>query len=121
MQQVFAQLKVSFLNGSEWWLTSEQEAELSVINARYEVVGAVGEKIAAQIDLDRRGEDKLPRMRAGEVLQGIGIERPTNMQSKEANSMLRSLLGRPKRIKGINYWDVPWIRPEDLSLTNEIY
>lgn len=121
MQQVFAELKARFLEGGEWWLSSEEEAELSAINARYEIVGAVGEKIAAQINLDRRGEDNLPRMRAGEVLEGIGIERPTMMQSKEANAMLRSLLGRPKRIKGINYWDVPWMKPEELQLMNQVY
>jgi len=108
MQQVFAELKVQFLAGKPWWLSPEEEAKLAEINARHEVSCVVGDRIAAELDLSRMGRADLPKMRAIEVLEKIGIERPTNAQLKEANAALRSLLGGSRRIRGANYWNVPW-------------
>lgn len=121
MQQVFAELKTRYLAGAQWWLTADEERKLGEINARHEIVCVVGEKIASQIDVNRIGAPELPRLRAIEVLERIGIEHPTNRQLKEANVSLRAILGESRRIRGANYWSVPWAKPGAQSLTAEVY
>lgn len=121
MQQVFAELKARFLAGAQWWLTADEERKLGEINARHEIVSVVGEKVAGHIDLSRIGAPDLPRLRAIDVLEKIGIEHPTNRQLKEANVSLRSILGESRRIRGANYWSVPWAKAGNPSLTAEVY
>ena len=112
MQQVFAELKQRFEDGEQWWLTDEEEATLATINRQHRLISAVESKIEEALDLQLIGETRLPRMTAGQVLKAIGIERPTNAQSKEANVALRALLGEPTRSKGYNWWKVPWRQPD---------
>jgi len=121
MQQVFAELKVRLREGAKWWLTPTQEAQLAEINARHEIVSVVGDKIAAELDTGRIGEQGLPKLRAIEVLEKVGIEHPTNRQLKEANVALRSLLGESRRIRGANYWDVPFLKPGARMQELEVY
>lgn len=112
MQQVFAELKQRFEDGEQWWLTNEEEAELAVINRQHRLVSAVESKIEEALNLELIGETGLPRMTASQVLKEIGIERPSNAQSKEANVALRTLLGEPTRSKGYHWWRVPWRKPD---------
>lgn len=119
MQQLFAQLKVDFVAGAAWWLDAEEEAQLERINQQHRHYGAIGEKIKASLDLSRKGRTDNPRQSAGEVLGKIGIERPSNPQYKEANQILRELLGPSKRIVGVPRWYVPWDRTEPSA--NSLY
>lgn len=121
MQQVFAELKVQFLAGKQWWLSGEEEATLASLNAAHEVTSVIADQIAMHLDLDRTEQSNVLRLRALEVLEKLGIGRPTNAQFKEANSALRSLLGPHKRIRGVNYWDVPWRKPENVRPYAEVY
>lgn len=112
MQQLFAQLKVEFDTGKTWWLDADEERQLEQINQQHRHYGAIGEKIKASLDLSRKGKMDNPRQSAGEVLAKIDIERPSNPQFKEANAILKELLGAPKKIQGVYRWYVPWHRTQ---------
>ena len=112
MQQVFAELKIRFDDGEQWWLTDEEEETLATVNRQHRLISAVESKIEEALDLDLIGASGLPRMTASQVLKAIGIEKPTNAQSKEANVALRTLLGEPTRSKGYYWWRVPWRQPD---------
>jgi len=106
MQQVFAQLAVNLNQGSEWWLTPEEDAELAVQNAAHRAVSSIEEMILPVLDLDMSTELRRNKS-ATEVLQFIGIERPTNAQCRECGRVLREHFGTPKKIQGIMKWEVP--------------
>jgi predicted P-loop ATPase len=108
MQQVFAQLKVDFDNGAEWWLTPDEEKILEGINFKHRFRSVVAEKVQSALDLTRKDQAGLSRDSAIEILHKIGIERPSNPQLKEAHAILRELLGLPKKINGSYRWYVPW-------------
>lgn len=108
MQQVFAELKARLEAGDQWWLTGEEETELEGVNRQHRLLSAVEARIEDALDLDLVGRDNLPRLTATQVLKALGIDKPTNAQSKEANVALRVLLGEPRRSKGNNWWRVPW-------------
>lgn len=110
MQQLFAQLHADFIAGAEWWLNAEEEAQLEEINQQHRHYGVIGERIKAGLDLSLKGKMENPRDSAGDVLKKIGIERPSNPQYKEANAILKELLGQPKKIQGVYRWYVPWTR-----------
>lgn len=113
MQQVFAELKVAYDRGDQWWLTDAEEAQLSRVNDTHRVVGVIEAKIVERLDLERVGEPSLRRLTANEVLAALDVKNPTNPQSKEANVVLRRLLGESKRVRGQNRWPIPWkIEPE---------
>jgi predicted P-loop ATPase len=110
MQQVFAQLKIRYLAGDEWWLSRAEEQKLEQINRQHRSRNVVADRIEEALDLSLIEQSGLSRDSANEVLRKIGIERPTNTQSKEANAALRDLLGEPKKINGTYRWYVPWAK-----------
>lgn len=110
MQQLFAELKIKYEAGATWWLTDDEEQALAEINRQHRHLSAIEAKIEEAFDLGRKGELGLPRLTANEVLERLGYAKPTNAQSKEANTALKGLLGEPKRIKGQNRWFVPWLK-----------
>ncbi|MEP9403433.1 VapE domain-containing protein [Sphingomonas silueang] len=112
MQQLFAQLKKDFEAGAKWHLEDEEEQQLEAVNRQHRHYGAIGEKIKSLLDLSGRGLTSNPRDSAGDVLRKIGVERPTNIQFKEANAILKELLGGPKKIQGVYRWYVPWDRSQ---------
>lgn len=117
MQQVFAQLKVSYLNGDQWWLTDDEEKVLEKINLEHRSRTVVADSIHEMLDLSRKDQAGLSRESAKEVLAKIGIDRPTNSQSKEATAALRELLGPPKKVQGFYRWYVPWTKtPVEVKL-----
>jgi len=116
MQQLFAQLKVELDEGGQWWLTPEEEAQLTELNQHHRAMSAVGEKVRAVLDLTRKDQSDLQRMSAAQVLGVIRIDRPTNAQFKECNAVLRECLGESKRINGVNKWRVPLIIPDEGGL-----
>jgi predicted P-loop ATPase len=112
MQQVFAELKAAYDRGDQWWLTGPEDEQLAKVNQEHRLMSAIEAKITEALDLDRIGQDGLPRLTATEVLNTLGVERPTNGQSKEANVALRAALGEPRKVKGYYRWRVPWRREE---------
>ena len=114
MQQVWAQVRREYDDGAQWWLTADEEALLSEQNAQHRTESVVREGLLELIDTDRIGASGLPVMTSMQVLRLIGIERPTNPQSKECCGALRELLGDSKRIQGQAKWRVP-VRKVDTS------
>lgn len=106
MQQVFAQLAVDFRAGEQWWLTHDEDAQLAERNEHHRSLSAVEEQLLAKLDLEPPEGCEKAKMTALKVLKAAGIEKPSNPQCKEANAFLRRHVGEPKRIKGVNYWDV---------------
>lgn len=107
MQQLFAQIKVDYNNGEQWWLLQHEEKLLEQHNRDHRAISAIRERIADVLDLDRTKETNLPAMTATELLEGIGIKSPTNSQARECGAVLREFLGEPKKIKGSIKWRIP--------------
>lgn len=117
MQQLFAQLKCKLDDGNQWWLTSEEEQLLADYNLRHRSVSAIEERLGDYIDHDRIGEDGR-YMTAIEVLKAVGIANPSNRQCKECGTVLRTLLGGPKRVKGRDKWRVPAAEDDNFGALN---
>jgi putative DNA primase/helicase len=107
MQQLFAQLRVDFLKGQQWWLSDAEQVQLEALNRTHRAVSAIHDRVPSALDLSRRNDPGLPSLTAIELLGRIGIRFPSNGQCKECYAALRELLGEPKRIKGQNRWRVP--------------
>lgn len=106
MQQLFAQLATLLEEGEQWWLTSDEEAELEFRNAQYRSFSLVVDRLEAALDLDPKSTAELQAMTASEVLVEAGFDRPTNPQAKECAAFLREHVGQSKRIQGSQKWYV---------------
>lgn len=113
MQQLFAELLVELDAGAIWWLTPDEEAQLTEANLEHRDHGPTGEQVREILDLSRKGRPDLPRMTASMVLSRLGYKNPTNPQSKECNAVLREYLGEPTRSDGRKWWRVPWVERDD--------
>ncbi len=107
MQQLFAQLRIDFERGEQWWLSDSEQAMLESLNSQHRSVSAIRESIEAALEFDPDLKPKIAALTATELLKCLGYKNPSNGQCKEANTALRELLGEPIRIKGYNYWIVP--------------
>lgn len=110
MQQVFAQLAVTFRKGdARWWLNEHEEALLELHNREHRSVSAIREALLDILDLepDSKEQSNLEAMTATRVLSEAGFDKPTTPQCREAGAILRELLGEPKRIRGETKWRIP--------------
>ncbi|GAB6070010.1 hypothetical protein JCM30760_11070 [Thiomicrorhabdus hydrogeniphila] len=108
MQQVFAQVAVIRNQGEKWWLTPDEEAMLGETNKSHQVTNLIRDTLIEQLDLDRVNEPKNQAMTASQVLKEVvKLERPTNAQARECGSVLRELLGEPRKIQGLMKWRIP--------------
>jgi len=115
MQQLFAQMTVSYRNGDKWWLTQAEESFLEDFNKQHRSFSVVRESILDEVDMERAQEPDLPAMTAIEVLRLAGFRNPTNQNCKECASILREHFGDSKRIKGRNVWRVPLKHQESMN------
>jgi predicted P-loop ATPase len=109
MQQLWAQVYVVFNKGGEcaqWWLTAEEQELLEDCNSVHQIVNAVVDQLAASLNVDAP-QKEWRRSSATEVLQQIGIERPTNVQARDCGTYLRQAFGEPTRSQGKSRWLVP--------------
>ena len=107
MQQLFAQLAVRFNEGDQWWLTGSEDSELAATNTEHQTQSVVRDLVMEALNLERKVNSGDLLMNPTILLQIAKIERPTNAQCKECGSILRELLGAPKKIKGLVKWRVP--------------
>lgn len=105
-QQLFAQLYLHVQQGKQWWLQPDEEVMLEAYNKRHRSVSVIQERIMDHIDPSIRSGSGGTQMTASELLAEIGINNPTNIQSKECGAVLRELLGHPKRIQGRDRWRI---------------
>lgn len=109
MQQVFAQVAVSYREGAQWWLDDGEANILNALNKRHQAASVIEERIRERID--EKGKNARS-MTASKVLEEIGFRNPSNAQAKEAGAVLRSLYGPPKRVQGIMKWKVALLDSE---------
>ncbi len=103
MQQLFAELAVMVRNGTHWWLSPDEEAELLKSNERFNSVSVLEEKF-----LDRFNPDEpKPRYRtASQVCAVLGYSYPGNSMAREMGGILRRHVGEPRRVQGRTCWKV---------------
>lgn len=107
MQQLYAQLAVAIAADEQWWLTPEEEGQLAAVNEQHQAVSAIDELIRSNVDPARSGRADNPYVSASGLLRLLGVDNPTNPQSREAGATLRQLLGNPKRVDGSSKWRFP--------------
>lgn len=112
MQQLFAQLAVDFEAGAEWWLDEEEETMLERQNSRHVSYSLVADRLSAVVDFDRPPNEGDQSFTASELLDYVGLERPTNAQARECGAILRSRFGSPRRSRGRDVWRIP-LQPSD--------
>lgn len=108
MQQLYAQLAADFDKGEQWWLTPDEEKLLDKSNMEHRKTSVIRERILEVLDIGQSNESGLSAMTPTQVLQNIGIQHPTNPQSKECAAVLREFLGESKKIQGQYKWRVPF-------------
>jgi predicted P-loop ATPase len=108
MQQVFAQIKEECYDKEEgWWLTPEEEAQLTELNKDAEVISPVRELAVAYLN-SAKGRDT-NFLTATRFLQMLEIEKPSNAQIKEVHIVLTGILGKKRKTSGLQGWDVPMV------------
>jgi len=109
MQQLWAQIKVEYEQGEQWWLTREEEKILETYNYdNHRTVSSVEEQLLPRLDLNRINEPGLEALTASDVLRRIGRKQVNNALARECGSLLRQHLGAPKKIRGAYVWRVPF-------------
>jgi predicted P-loop ATPase len=116
MQQLFAQVATYYRDGEQWWLTKSQEEMLEMQNKNHRSMSSIHERILDILAMEHAGETGLPAMTASQILLKLDIRSPSQAQFKECHTVLRELLGMPKKISGSmcfrvplkeNYWKPP--------------
>ena len=107
MQQLFAQLYTDIENNAQWWLNSEEEAQLTANNMKFTPANPIAERIMEEIDLTRIGDGSAQRFSASALLRECGINNPSTVQARECGRVLREHLGEPTFSHSIAYWKVP--------------
>jgi hypothetical protein len=108
MQQLWAEVRVHFERGEQWWLTDDEERELQGRNEEHEAVDPVEEMIARTFDWDALPGIGWRDMTASEVLSAIGYDKPNKAQATHASKVLRKMTGSdPKRTKAGRFFRLP--------------
>lgn len=107
MQQVFAQLALDVEAGVQWWLTKDEETLLEQHNSDHRTVSLMRERLKDLLDLGRPVTSADPYVGSVALLGELGYDRPTNGDAKELTSILREMLGDPKKINGSMKWRIP--------------
>jgi putative DNA primase/helicase len=108
MQQVFAQIKEnSYDKGEQWWLTNEEEAQLTVLNKDAEVISPIRELTLAY--LNRAEGEETNFLSATQFLRILKIENPKMGQIKEVRIVLKERLGKDRKSNGVQGWEIPMI------------
>lgn len=108
MQQVFAQIKEDcYDKGEQWWLTEDEEAQLTTLNKDAEVISPIRELTVAYLSRAKGKETSF--LSATQFLQMLKIENPRRGQVKEVRAVLREFLGKDRKSNGLQGWDVPMV------------
>lgn len=107
MQQVFAQLALDVEAGVQWWLTPDEERLLEQHNSQHRSISLVRERLMGIVDMDRVGEPGLEAIGTVELFRKMGVDYPTNGDTKELTAILRELFGASKKYGGTMKWRVP--------------
>lgn len=109
MQQVWAQIAVSFKMGASWHLDVYDLNELNHSNKASEVISPVEEKIAGKYQWGVEFESRW--VKTVDVLNEIGIINPTQRDKVVAGIALKKLCEKPaKSIRGYTHFFLPKIK-----------
>jgi len=115
MQQLFAEVHQLFLDGEQWWLTADEEAQLNELNRDHRGGSVVRDQVMDVIDETQLGQITNPYKTPTEVLIAAGIRNPTTPMAKECAGLLRELGIEPARVNGSMRYRVPLKEPEGLG------
>ena len=124
MQQLWAEVyeeyKAGMNDAQPPWMLSEKEKELlNESNENHETPDPVFEKIAEYYDWDSDSTLWTAKKTASEVLEAIGYEKPTQIESRSAGSAIRKLSGnqKPRKVGGRRIYLMPHIKTTHSSNT----
>jgi predicted P-loop ATPase len=97
MQQVWAEVYAEhYAKGESWYLTADEMGLLNEHNRDHEVLDPIRERL--QTRLDWRSDDTTWRwMTATDVMQEIGLERPTRADVTQCGQLLQEMNGGRRR------------------------
>ncbi|WP_158270672.1 VapE domain-containing protein [Limnohabitans sp. Bal53] len=108
MQQVFAQFKEECYDKDvKWYLTNEEEAQLTILNKDAEVISPIRELTLAY--LNRAEGEETNFLSATQFLRVLKIENPKMGQIKEVRVVLKERLGKDRKSNGVQGWEIPMI------------
>lgn len=111
MQQLFAQLACELSDGAQWWLSSEEEAELERSNQEHRSSSVLRDLLLEFVDLSGGQGSTHKNMSTTEIFKKLDYKNPRNGDAKELAGLLREYFGEPKKIKGTMRWRIA-LRPE---------
>lgn len=108
MQQIFAQFKEECYDKDvKWYLTHDEEAQLTILNKDAEVISPIRE--LTLVYLNRAKGEETNFLSATHFLQMLKIEHPKAGQIKEVRAILKEHLGKDRKSNGVHGWDIPMI------------
>lgn len=119
MQQLFAQIARDYENGMNWWLEPCEEALLEQCNQEHRAVSTLRERLLPALMVKPYPQHEILAYSATDALRRLGIRQPSNPQCREMGSILRDLLGSPKKIQGIQKWRIPFIDDSKTSVDSD--
>jgi predicted P-loop ATPase len=88
IQQLWAQIRHLYLNGTQWWATDEQDMLFNKMQGCHQVSSYVIESIEEAFDLEKSTKIRGEFMTLTKILQVCGIDKPTKTQMNEASTYL---------------------------------
>jgi putative DNA primase/helicase len=112
MQQVWAELLVSYKAGQNWHLNAEELDMLNKSNSGSEVISTIEETIADFYNWNDEAGSRW--IKSTKVLEEIGLKNPSMRDKNMAGLALKKLCKKPmKKIRGYNHFYVPKKKPDD--------
>lgn len=109
IQQLWAQVANEYENGAQWYLTSEEAAQLAEHNQQFEEIDPIEEKI---VDRYRIGEPATQKKTATDILIEIGYFRPSQSECIRCGIILTRLFGKSTKNNGKSVFRLPPCKPE---------
>jgi putative DNA primase/helicase len=109
MQQLWAEVHAIYEFGDTWYLTAEEMAVLNLSNRQFEVRELVEERILAKFDFESPSILEHPlELSVSQILEKIGIERPTRHELNTCGEVVRRLSkGEPRLRHGMKLYRMP--------------
>lgn len=108
IQQVWAEIRVLFDRGAQWWLTSSEAHDLVRQNQSHELPDPIAELLASKLDVDAHLQEWTWRTTT-EILIECGIREPNRSQATTAGAYLqaRQFRWRMRPGKGVKEYELP--------------
>jgi putative DNA primase/helicase len=118
MQQVWAEVYDLYKQGEGWHLTNDEVEMLNEHNKDFQMGDPIDEKIMTKYDWERDDLEKCGQWKtATQVLEEIGLERPTRADQNRAATTIRRLNGQKVKRTGAGRFLL--IAPERLLIINQ--